>query len=953
MSTVITTAPPRWREAARRLGAAGATMALATAGLIGLSEAAHANEVTETFSSPNGTSWTVPPGVRTLDVEVVGASGGGGDTLEIPIIGVPLTGDGTGGVGHLVRATLDVTPGEVIQFFGSTEGGPVGDRHEPGHGGTGYRTGGDGNTGSLLGKAGGGGGGASAVVATDRLIVAAGGGGGAGRGAGFASCYGGHGGNAQSAGWDGYGVCAGAGDGGNTGTVSGGDGSNGGNAGGTSSGGGGGGGGGGHLGGSGGSGSSVGGAGGGGGGGGSSYVSAEVSAQTPVLRDTWGGGYVRITYDPSYETNTTLDADPEESVYGQGATYTATVTNSDTSDVPTGTVHLLHGDQLLGTAPAADGQAVFSGVRLDVGSAQVRAEFHPATADFQPSTGYVDVTVGPGQTTTTLQVQPQGAVVGQTVTATAQVQPVSPASGTVDAAVQFTRDGQELGTAEVLDGVATLEFAVGGSGTEDIVAGYLGSERFGPSVAVARTVNVDRGQTTTEVLSAPNPSVRGQEVELEAQVQVQDPAVAELNGTVQFYVDDEPVGEPQQADEDGIAVLTTAELLVGAHQVSATYSGDEDLYPSTSEGYLHAVERADAQIVLDADPDSSRYGEVIELSAQLEVLEPGAATVSGSVEFFAGDISLGTSEVTTSVPQSLDTPLPASEVIALAVPRSEGSAMLQVADLGIGEHVLTAVYSGNDDVNTATSAEVEIAVEIADVTVTVTTDPDASVWGQQVELTAAVAPDHDSELLPTGQVQFEVDGAQVGAPVSLVDGVATLEVDDLAVGDREIVASYLGDDGHVAALSQAHDHGVGQGQTSTTLTLSATEVQTDEGLTLTGLVEVLDPARGEPTGTVQFLLDGEPVGEPVELNSTATLEVDGLEVGSYVLQAEYSGDENFVTSASDEQTLSVVEAPAGGSAGSSGSGLPRTGLAALAALVTLAALLTVAGAGMVRRQQAR
>src|SRR5699024_2915803 len=122
------------------------------------------------------------------------------------------------GAGRVI-ATLDVTPGDVLRVFGSTEGEEVGSRHEPGAGGVGYRNGGDGNTGSLQGRAGGGGGGASAVQAGDRLIVAGGGGGGAGRGAGFAGCYGGHGGSAGIPGADAFGVCAGGGAGGSAGTT--------------------------------------------------------------------------------------------------------------------------------------------------------------------------------------------------------------------------------------------------------------------------------------------------------------------------------------------------------------------------------------------------------------------------------------------------------------------------------------------------------------------------------------------------------------------------------------------------------------------------------------------------------------------------------------------------------------------------------------------------------------
>lgn len=951
MSTVSTSAPPSGRSILRRFGAACAAAALATTSLVGIATSAHAGDVTETFRSASGTTWTVPPGVTSLEVEVVGASGGGGDILEIPIIGLPLSGDGAGGGAHLVRATLEVTPGEQIQLYGSTVGEPVGSRHEPGAGGTGYRDGGAGDTGSLAGRAGGGGGGASALVAGDRLIVAAGGGGGAGRGAGFAGCYGGHGGNGGSSGVNGHGICGGAGSGGNAGVISSGTGGQRDDAGDSSSGGGGGGGGGGYRGGEGGGGSKVGGAGGGGGGGGSSHVSTGISTSGPSERTTRGSGYVRITYDPTFTTTVDLIADPQEPVYGQPVGFTATVANDDTGDVPTGQVHLYQGDQLLGAAALVDARAVFNAITLDVGTDEVRAEYVPASEDFYPSTGATGVTVNPGATTTTLQLQPQDVVIGQDLTATAHVGPVSPASGTVEGAVEFTSDGESLGTAEVRDGVASFDLTAGPVGSQDIGAVYLGTDRFLTSTAVTRSVQVDRGQTETEVISAPNPSVRGQEVDLRAQVLVSAPADAARAGTIQFHVDGEPVGDPQPVSEDGTAELTTSDLTVGAHQVSAGYSGGNDLHPSTSAEHLHAVERAAAQVDLQPSPDASRYGQEIELSAAVSVLEPGVATVSGSVEFFAGEVSLGTSQVTTSAPEE-EAVLPYSELVALQETRTEGVATLQVGDLAVGEHELTAVYSGNDEVHPATAAAAQVVVEAAEVEVVVTSEPAPSVFGQLVQIDAVVAPVHDSVLIPDGEVVFEIDGERMAGAVSLIDGTAVLEADDLTVGDREVVAHYLGDEGHDEAASSAHRHQVAPGATSTALSLAAAEVATDQPVLLMADVSVLDPARGTPAGTVQFFLDGEPVEEPVELNSTAALEVTGLEPGTYTAQAQYSGSQDFTESSSAEVTVTVApeaadpgEVGAGsGSGGADGGTLPRAGLTG--ALVGLAALLAVTGAGM-------
>ncbi|MDQ0028260.1 glycine-rich protein [Arthrobacter bambusae] len=260
------------------------------------------------FANINGDTWTVPAGVRSIDVRVWGSAGGGGGPINIPGTDLTVSNDGPGGAGADIRATLSVTPGQSLKIYASIPGGGTGSRHNPGGGGLGFIRGGSGGTGSLGGSAGGGGGGASAVVNAQGspLVVAGGGGGGAGHGAAFVYCNGGAGGAANQNGQSADGWCAGGAPGADSGVIgpNGAPGTDGGGAGNSSSGGGGGGGGGGWLSGSGALGSSVGGAGGGGGGGGSSYVDS--SASNVVRGYNAGSGWVSVWYTPDYATTTSV-----------------------------------------------------------------------------------------------------------------------------------------------------------------------------------------------------------------------------------------------------------------------------------------------------------------------------------------------------------------------------------------------------------------------------------------------------------------------------------------------------------------------------------------------------------------------------------------------------------------------------------------------------------------------
>ncbi len=73
--------------------------------------------------------------------------------------------------------------------------------------------------------------------------------------------------------------------------------------------------------------------------------------------------------------------------------------------------------------------------------------------------------------------------------------------------------------------------------------------------------------------------------------------------------------------------------------------------------------------------------------------------------------------------------------------------------------------------------------------VVVSSSLNASQWAQTVHFTASYVP-----AASTGTVQFQVDGVDFGAPVSILAGVATsADVSTLTIGTHPVTAAYLGD----------------------------------------------------------------------------------------------------------------------------------------------------------------
>src|SRR5207302_5307217 len=101
---------------------------------------------------------------------------------------------------------------------------------------------------------------------------------------------------------------------------------------------------------------------------------------------------------------------------------------------------------------------------------------------------------------------------------------------------------------------------------------------------------------------------------------------------------------------------------------------------------------------------------------------------------------------------------------------------------------------------------------------TVSVSPPAPVYGQAVTFTATVSA-APVVAAPTGTVQFQVDGVNFGAPVSLVGGGATSAPDSaLAAGNHTITAIYANADGSFVGGTGTLAGGLGVAKAPLTVT---------------------------------------------------------------------------------------------------------------------------------------
>jgi Big-like domain-containing protein/VCBS repeat protein len=112
-----------------------------------------------------------------------------------------------------------------------------------------------------------------------------------------------------------------------------------------------------------------------------------------------------------------------------------------------------------------------------------------------------------------------------------------------------------------------------------------------------------------------------------------------------------------------------------------------------------------------------------------------------------------------------------------------------LADLN-GDHKLDVMAGGLSTNGGSGAVTVFLGTTVFSTTTTLTSNPNPSVQGQAVTLTATVTSTGD--IQPTGKVTFTNGGVVVGG-ASLVGGVATLTKRNLPVGTLSLTTAYHGD----------------------------------------------------------------------------------------------------------------------------------------------------------------
>jgi hypothetical protein len=186
-----------------------------------------------------------------------------------------------------------------------------------------------------------------------------------------------------------------------------------------------------------------------------------------------------------------------------------------------------------------------------------------------------------------------------------------------------------------------------------------------------------------------------------------------------------------------------------------------------------------------------------------------------------------------------------------------------------------------------------------------------TVFGEPTTFTATVAPPAGGSGTPTGAVTFIEDGLNEALAVTLVGGQATFVETQLTAGSHAISAIYYGDSYFAGSSALPFTQVVAKDTTAVTMTSTVlgsngTSISSSKETSVIGhqvilraTVTALAPGAGIPTGSVAFVDAGMILGTSMlDQNGTVAFATADLVAGAHPITAVYSGDMNFLNSAS-------------------------------------------------------
>ncbi len=240
------------------------------------------------------------------------------------------------------------------------------------------------------------------------------------------------------------------------------------------------------------------------------------------------------------------------------------------------------------------------------------------------------------------------------------------------------------------------------------------------------------------------------------------------------------------------SVSAAVEALPGGtnYSVTASYGGDGTFAASISSA-----------VPISITPEASSTSFSAFLSGQSGNQASPVNTTFGNFLDFQVNVAGASKQGTPTGTLTFSDTFNGSTATLLSVPlNSQGTALVQETQLGLGNHSVSVAYSGDPSFSASNAGPVSIAVAKGP-TQTILFIPTGALPSSSVVLQAIVLP--NGAIDPTGTVQFFTGKTALGSAVQLKNLIATLTTTQLASGANSITAAYSGDANFLGSTSGA------------------------------------------------------------------------------------------------------------------------------------------------------
>jgi hypothetical protein len=209
-----------------------------------------------------------------------------------------------------------------------------------------------------------------------------------------------------------------------------------------------------------------------------------------------------------------------------------------------------------------------------------------------------------------------------------------------------------------------------------------------------------------------------------------------------------------------------------------------------------------------------------------------------------------------------------------------------------------AVYAGGSTTNSATNTI--FVINSLPSTTTLTGSGSPTSYGATVTFTATVTGSN-----PTGPVQFQDGGVNLGSPVALSGGQAQLSINDLSVpgSPHSITAVYSGNITNRSSTSSAVSQTINPIPSYTLLTTSLNPSTAGSSVTFGATVK---STVGTPAGNVVFLANQTAFSTNALVDGAAEASTTSLPLGTNTVTASYATQDNYVGSSKNRSQVVIA-----------------------------------------------